>query len=270
MDVLTHTLSGLAAGTAVSSFTVKERAILRSLPVMLAGMLGGFMPDLDAMSLWSRFDKLFASWHGLNATGKEIYFGRYTLSHHGAMHSMFAGIAWSVLFLALAWGIRYLFMKENNTAQAISPYVPAAVALFAGYCMHLLGDLPTPGYVWGGIRLWWPASSTSGGLDLIWWWNNYDIFIVVLCAVTANLALCAAAGFSKRRFIKFMPAAVLVLMIATSGFMVYCRQYKYNYTSFRKQFADMESKSIEEQRRILGDRLFGIMAAIDRRLPFNF
>jgi len=270
MDALTHTLSGLAAGTAVSVFTVKERGVLRSLPAALAGMAGGFMPDIDAVSLWRGFDPLFSRLHGSPPSGKEIYFGKWAFSHHGAMHSILAGVFFAFLLLFVSGVVRLIYKKWKSPRRAFTASMPASIALFAGYCMHLLGDIPTPGYVWGGIRLWWPASFYTGGLGRIWWWNNYDIFLVVLSCVIVNFMLLAASAVIRRTAVKYLPLIVLLTMIAASAMMVSGRQYTYNYTSYKKQFAELEKKSLDEQRSLLGERLFGIMAGIDKRLPFNF
>lgn len=60
-----------------------------------------------------------------------------------------------------------------------------------GYLMHLLEDLPTPSGSWDGINFLWPSTQYYGGIGEIWWWNNYDIFLIVVtvCLINAVLIL---------------------------------------------------------------------------------
>ena len=57
MDIITHTLSGVATGTVVMSFSPK--GYKAKLGILSISGFGAALPDLDAISLWSRFDNLF-------------------------------------------------------------------------------------------------------------------------------------------------------------------------------------------------------------------
>ncbi|HOP65207.1 MAG TPA: metal-dependent hydrolase [Spirochaetota bacterium] len=269
MDILTHTLSGVAAGTAVAACSGK-RGNSGSAAAVLMGGLGGFLPDLDAISLWKGFDRFLGAAHGLNVSGREIYFGKWTFSHHGAMHSVLAGAVLAALIFFTGFILRYIFVRVKGEGSLFRPVIPSVLAFFFGYIMHLLGDLPTPGYVWGGIRLWWPADLYVGGTDQIWWWNNYDIFLAVLIAVVVNITILSGLGKFRNSFLRFLPAFVLALLIFVSAVMITNREYPYRYKSFRKEFAGFEARSKEEQKRILGSRLYKVMAGFDEMLPFNF
>jgi len=269
MDILTHTLSGVAAGTAVAACSGK-RGNSGSPAVVLMGGLGGFFPDLDAISLWKGFDRFFGAVHGLNVSGREIYFGKWTFSHHGAMHSVAAGAVLAALIFFAGVILRYIFVRVKGEGSLFRPVIPSVLAFFFGYIMHLLGDLPTPGYVWGGIRLWWPADLYVGGTDQIWWWNNYDIFIAVCSAVVINLSILFLCRRRRHLYFRFIPAVVVALMIVVSAVMINNRENIYKYKSFRKEFAGFEADSREEQKRILGSRLYKVMAGFDEMLPFNF
>jgi len=270
MDIASHTLSGIAAGTAVAAFFVHKRKIFKSIPILLGGMVGGFLPDIDAVSLWSGFDATFGKLFGLSASGQKIYFSTYMLSHHSAMHSIAAALFFTLCFLLLAYIIQILYLKNNALKDVLIKSGPTALAFFIGFNFHLLGDMPTPGYVWGGIRLWWPSESYSGGTDQIWWWNNYDIFLFILTTVLINLFIIPFIKNSKFVFLKIIPAFLVVLMIILSVIQVNTRQYSYPYKNYRKEFAGFEKKSLIEQQKILGMRTYKIMRAIDKKIPFPF
>ncbi len=54
MDILSHSLSGVALSTVLlpfSKFGTKGKTFM-----LLAGASGGFLPDFDAISLWTGFD----------------------------------------------------------------------------------------------------------------------------------------------------------------------------------------------------------------------
>lgn len=70
VDILSHTLSGLAIGTVVASFGKGFRQ--KSL-ILLTASLGAALPDLDAISMWPGFDRSIGSWFGLPLSGPEIY-----------------------------------------------------------------------------------------------------------------------------------------------------------------------------------------------------
>ncbi|MBK7637485.1 MAG: metal-dependent hydrolase [Saprospiraceae bacterium] len=80
MDIITHTLSGALVGATVSSFTDNTRLKIWSI---LAGTLGGCLPDIDAISLWSGFDDTIVKWFHLDHAGQDIYFSKFWYSHHG-------------------------------------------------------------------------------------------------------------------------------------------------------------------------------------------
>ena len=96
MDILSHTLSGIAIGTVVATFsnkTWKQKA-----SILLAGGFGGCLPDFDAISLWSKFDSTIGRLLNLTHSGNEIYFGKLWYSHHAALHSILAPIFLVLLF----------------------------------------------------------------------------------------------------------------------------------------------------------------------------
>ena len=69
MDILTHTLSGVAIGTVVSSFS--NRGILDKVTIVLISGFAGALPDFDAISLWSGFDSTIGSFFNLPIGGNK-------------------------------------------------------------------------------------------------------------------------------------------------------------------------------------------------------
>jgi inner membrane protein len=270
MDIVTHTLSGLAAGTAVAAFIVHKKGLKKSIPILIAGLIGGFLPDIDAISLWSGFDATIGKFFALSAPGQRIYFSTYMLSHHGAMHSVAAAIFLTLSFLLTSYAFQIIYYRNKAIKNILLKSGPKAFAFFLGYLFHLLGDLPTPGYVWGGIRLWWPSSSYSGGTNQIWWWNNYDIFLLVLITIIINLTIIPLIKNSKIFFLRFIPSIIVVLMIIFSVIQINSRTYTYLYKNYRKEFSGFEKKSLKEQQRILGIGMYKRMRSFDKKTPFPF
>ena len=47
--------------------------------------------------------------------------------------------------------------------------------------------------VWNGVNFFWPSKYYIGGTGDIWWWNNYDIFLIVLSVVLTNTVILLSA-----------------------------------------------------------------------------
>lgn len=95
MDILTHIFSGVAAGTAVSSFS--RKGFGNKLAIISLAGFGGALPDFDVISLWSKFDGTIGALFRLKHTGQEIYSSRFWYSHHGFFHSLSAGILFTLI-----------------------------------------------------------------------------------------------------------------------------------------------------------------------------
>ena len=105
MDILTHTLSGVAIGTVITSFS--NNGFRKKTGIILCAGFGAALPDFDAISLWSGFDSTIGKLFGL-ISGKEIYFSKLWYSHHAFMHSIFASLIFAMLFLLFL----YLFKSK--------------------------------------------------------------------------------------------------------------------------------------------------------------
>jgi len=269
MDIVTHILSGIAVGTVIASFSAKGTKV--KLKVIGFSGFGGAFPDFDAISLWSGFDKTFGKLFGLNDSGKTIYFSKYWYSHHGFFHSIFA----SLIFALTIGLILYLIQSRigNKGKETIQDSFKnnslILIGFIAGFILHLLEDMPTPGCVWGGVRLLWPLRPYVGGTGEIWWWNNYDIFIIVFGLIIINglvLSMQRYISFDKKKLTVMFFLIGLTLCIV----QIKRRSYDFNYVGQTSKFQQYEQKSKDIQQKILGGKLYGLMVSFDKKIRVNF
>lgn len=262
MDIVSHTLTGVAVGTVfatISNFSWKKKIL-----IVLSGALGGALPDLDAISLWSKFDSTIGRLFSLNHTGKEIYFEKFWYSHHAAFHSILAPI-----ILILISTFSYSIKREKSIKEYLNTRIFFLLAFFFGFIFHLLEDMPTPASVWGGINLFYPSSNYSGGFGKIWWWNNYDLVLIIASVIVLNLLI----NVIPKHYHKIkMRASILVFALGVSLFIfqINTRPIDFSYTGHTPNYNRFESQSKLIQKEILGDKLFQIMVSIDNKIPLNF
>ena len=266
MDILIHISSGVASATAIAAFAGKQS--VKRWQILAAGAIGGAFPDIDAVSMWSRFDATFGRLFGLNHSGQVIYGEKFWYSHHAFFHSIMASLLFAAVFGLLAYSIYRLKHKTTHSFfRFFKKNIFIIIAFIAGYILHLLGDMPTPASVWGGVNLFWPSNNYIGGSGKIWWWNNYDIFLlIVLCIIINGILLFAF----KRKIQKIMIILVSAFTILLIEIQINNRKYDYAYNSHTSHYEEMERHSKEEQKRILGKPLYSTMEYLDRHLPFQF
>ena len=269
MDILSHTLSGIAIGTVVSSFL--DKGFGNRLGVIVIAGFGSILPDFDAISLWSKFDSIFGKLFGLNHSGKEIYFSKFWYSHHGFMHSLFASIIIALVFVFLLYLIKSKFNKVSlkGLIQNIKCCQLYWISFILGFLIHLLEDMVTPGSVWGGVNFFWPSNSYLGGTGDIWWWNNYDIFLIVLGVIFLNGFILGAKQFIKID-VRKLTVGIFILGFAFSLFQIKTREFDFAYKGHTSRYNEFEIKSKEIQKRELGTRLYNLMERFDNRIPINF
>lgn len=263
MDILTHTLSGLAAGTLMAGFS-RGGWKYRSAIVLFSG-LGGALPDIDAISMWSRFDSTFGWLFGLEHSGRVIYSEKFWYSHHGFMHSLMAAV-----LLALVIGVLFfLFRKRGAKGSLFRVFYDKRLLLCGfvlGFVLHLVQDMITPASSWGGVRLFFPSEVYIGGTGDIWWWNNYNLFLVVVAVLVVNLVLLLVLNLAKvKRVWRFTLGVFLVGCIC---FIWQVKRIDYNFNG--KRYADCEKKSKEIQRELLGERMYRGMVRFDNVMRINF
>jgi len=259
MDILTHTLSGVAVGIVASSFS--KKGFWNKTAITFIGGFGGALPDFDAISLWSKFDATIGKFLNLSHSGAEIYSGKFFYSHHAFLHSVFAVLLISFL---IGFGI-FLFTKEKNLLHVFSEKRLFFISFISGFIIHLIEDMPTPSSSWGGVNFLWPSSNYIGGTGDIWWWNNYDVFLIVLSVIVLNLIV-----ISLKKFIKF-DIKIILISIFIFGMVFSIRQIKNRDINFNNSpYSECELKSKMIQKEILGEKLYSVMESFDNSINLNF
>ncbi|PID90641.1 MAG: hypothetical protein CSA97_01900 [Bacteroidetes bacterium] len=267
MDILTHTVSSFALGTVVASYG--EQSSWRRATILACSALAGAIPDIDAISLWSRFDATIGRFFHLSHSGREIYSAKFWYSHHAFMHSLLAALTVALIVVVLAYS-RTLFRDGVSTWWRRGRVVLLSMCL--AFSVHLFEDMPTPSSTWGGVRLFFPFTTYIGGTGDIWWWNNYDIFLIALGVSLINLSLLFLVKlFRSRRFKLFRFTLSLFLFAFALGFyQVKMRPYDFAYSGHTSKYQQYEEQSKAVQRKILGERLYSVMDWFDRKLPIYF
>jgi membrane-bound metal-dependent hydrolase YbcI (DUF457 family) len=266
MDILTHICSGVAGATVVAAFVKRQPA--KRLKTLVSGALGGALPDIDAISLWSHFDATIGRLFGLSHPGQVIYGEKFWYSHHAFFHSIAAALLIALLLGLLSFIISRIIRKKTDTFAAHSKNnLPLIVAFIAGYLFHLLGDMPTPASVWGGVNLFWPSNAYIGGSGMIWWWNNYDLFLLLLVCIVVNTTILFVY---RQRIRRLAVISVAMFTLVLIDIQINTRQYDYAYSGHTSHYSEMEQHSKEEQKRILGKRLYHSMEWLDNHLPIHF
>ena len=269
MDILTHTISGLAIGTLVASF--QHEKLIKKVGIILWSGFGGAIPDLDAISLWTGFDKTIGKFFKLTHTGKEIYSEKFWYSHHAVMHSIFAGFIIAISIGIILYVMERLFFgsRSYRFSKFLDANILKVTGFFMGFLMHLIGDMPTPSSNWGGIRFFFPSTSYLGGSGEIWWWNNYDIFLIVSSVFALNLFLIIVRNY------KIFNLRVVTVLILITGFtwvfwQIKTREFNFAYSGHSNKFQFYETKSKELQKNILGENLYKLMEIFDNKIKVSF
>ena len=269
MDIITHTLSGVAISTVVVGFSGK--GFKEKLGIISISGNGAALPDLDAISLWSRFDSTFGRLFNLEHSGRDIYFSKLWYSHHAFLHSVLAAIIIAFLIGVLSYLI-FLRQKPKSFSGLITNLKREKLILLAfvsGFIIHLIEDMPTPSGVWGGVNLFWPLHKYLGGSGDTWWWNNYDIFLIVTSIIVINLILGLLKPL-KRLNPKMLTSGILILGFILGLIQVKTRDFDFNYTGHTLRYDEYELKSKELQKKILGQNVYGLMEKFDNKIPLNF
>ncbi|MCG8582966.1 MAG: metal-dependent hydrolase [Bacteroidales bacterium] len=269
MDILTHTLSGVAVGTAVSAFA--DSGIKSRLSIVLLSGFAAALPDVDAISLWSGFDSTIGAFFNLSDSGRDIYAAKYWYSHHAFFHSVAAAFLFTVLVGLASYLIetRLRRFKTKGISDSLRKNRLLLLGFFLGYMMHLVEDMPTPASTWGGVNLFWPSASYFGGTGHIWWWNNYDIFLIAVGVIFINLTL-SLIGKLIRFDLKRLTIGVFILGFSFAFLQIKTRDYDFGYTGHSANYQQHEAKSKQIQRELLGNRIYDLMERFDNSLKIYF
>ncbi|WP_075590064.1 metal-dependent hydrolase [Labilibacter marinus] len=267
MDILSHTLSGVAVGALIAnqvngSFSKKAGLIA------LGGIAGAF-PDVDAISMWSGFDGTFGKWFNLVIPGREIFSAQLWYSHHAFFHSLLAALLFSTLIGLGIYFKNYLKITATTTREKIYYTLPYMLVFMGGFLIHIFQDMPTPGGSWGGVAFWWPSANYSGGTGSTWWWNNYDVFLIIFSTVCINIALLFLKS-KHRNIARISSILIFVFAISISISQFNKRGFDFSYYKNGTPYPLCEEKSKEIQQEILGDKLYKAMRWLDKKIPVAF
>jgi inner membrane protein len=269
MDILTHTLSGMAIGTVICSFS--RQGFWDRTKIVMASTIGGAFPDIDAISLWSQFDSTIGKFLHFKHSGRDIYFGKFWYSHHAFFHSLAGAISVGLI----GWFILYLIKNRFREVQlskiktALFQRTLGPIGFVSGYTIHLFEDMPTPSGSWGGVNFFWPSEKYIGGTADIWWWNNYDIFLMALLVIVIN-----SLFHFVRRFVvynhKVILISVFILALSICFHQIKTRS-TYQIAHSKNPVNHLtEAGSLSIQQDILGERCYQIMTAFDSSIALNF
>lgn len=254
MDILTHGLTGIAISSSLlahSKGNWKQKSGIASL-----GLLGGILPDIDVISKWSGFDRTFGNWFNLKESGNAIFGQTHWYSHHVFTHSILGA-----LFFALLLITSYLLIKrfQNNS---LTPHLKFYVLAFLlAYFAHLFQDMITPGGPWKGIAFFWPSSNFVGGWGKIWWWDNYDLFLIVCLVIGLNSVVL----FSKFKT-KILSKVIILMGLILFVFQTEKRTFDYNQKNYQKN----AQQAKQDQKQFLGEKLYKLMEKLDNGIPVAF
>jgi inner membrane protein len=260
MDILSHTFTGIAVGAGIGQFA---KGNTTKWTFVVIGALGGAFPDIDAISLWSKFDGTIGKWLHLSHSGEEIYCGKFWYSHHGFFHSLLA----MALFGSIFFWVPFLKNKFSKIQVVSNDHHLWAWAFFLAGTFHLLEDMPTPDNIWGGVRLFFPFEVYIGGWNDIWWWNNYDLFLIIFSvALSSCFLLFVLKKWEKKKW--------LSMAIFAFGIMAYCyqvhRRPPFIVDAFSREYDKNDEKSMNIQKEVLPPFLFNAMQQFDQYLPLYF
>lgn len=266
MDLLTHIAAGAAVGTTVA--VCMNGGVAKKAAVLCAGATGGFVPDIDAISLWSKFDATFGRLFNLSHTGRDIYSAKFWYSHHAFMHSLAACLLFAALFLVVMYLVRSRVggMSWTSFRDVVKRNGLLVVAFISGYILHLICDMPTPASSWGGVNLLFPLQPYIGGWGNIWWWNNYDIFLIISGVIVVNVLMLSFSKVIKRRFRRYLSGALLTVATVAVAIQISNRGVDFNSGTYQQN----ETRSKEIQKKILGKKLYEKMEKLDSVIPLYF
>jgi uncharacterized membrane protein len=130
-------------------------------------------------------------------------------------------------------------------------------------------DMPTPAATWGGVNFFWPSQHYIGGTGDIWWWNNYDLFLIVVAVILLNLlayGIKMVLVFDLRK----ITVGIFAIGFTLALVQIKTRPYDFSYTGHTNRYQELEKKSKKVQREILGEKFYRIMEKFDHSLGIYF
>jgi len=264
MDIVTQIVIGLCVATVVAGICYCRPA--QQIKIILMGGLGSLLPEIDSLTSWEYFDQTIGAWLGFSQTGAQIYFGDSWLGHQGFFHSLLALVFFTGLFWWMASFLYARIMRAAPNIWSAGGYLrPYFVAFALGFAFHLIADLFTPSGAWGGLRLFFPFEVRVGGWGYLWWWNNYDIFLILIGALVINII--SQISFSKLSTAgRYMSLAIFSCSILLIGIQIANRDINFNEADYLSR----EKASHTLQQKMLPPGLYHTMKSFDNGMPVYF
>ena len=143
------------------------------------------------------------------------------------------------------------------------------IAFVLGYLIHLVEDMPTPASSWGGVNLLWPTPLYTGGWGDIWWWSNYDIFLIVCSVILLNLVLLLMNNLVHLH-VRKLTLGVFIIGCTLACVQIKTRPYDFAYSGHTHRYEVLETQSKQIQKGILGGSLYTLLEEFDNKLKIYF
>ncbi|TAE50365.1 MAG: metal-dependent hydrolase [Bacteroidetes bacterium] len=258
----------LTAGVAVATTVAAQHACrpAQRIKILVSGAIGGLFPDIDSFSVWPVLFGEWGFWQHAAPAGADIYFGKSWYSHLAFMHSLL-GLFLSTGAMALLFSMlhTHVFRRSPNMISALMYLGPYTIAFALAYLLHLAGDLISPSGIWGGMALFFPAKQYVGGWGLVWWWNNYDLLVILLLCIVFNLAMTFGLPMRSEASQR-PPVFMFCLALLWISLQISRRETDFN----GQNFVTNETLSHEFQESVLGAPVYHQMRKVDEALPFGF
>jgi hypothetical protein len=117
--------------------------------------------------------------------------------------------------------------------------------------------------------MFFPLHTYIGGWGNVWWWNNYDLFLILVLCCAINIAWLFIT-LRKHTRTRTVPVVVTLAAFVWMTVQISSRRTDYAYEGHTVRYTEMEAASKTEQQRILGPKLYRLMEKFDKALPFFF
>ena len=267
MTPIDHAACGLAAG-AIMAPAIKKIFKVPFRSQYIVAMIAALFPDIDAASL------LFSH---------AIYYGKEWYSHHFFFHSFAAAGLMSFLFACIYLcgaitirGIRNLTRRDKIPLEhRVFKFFGMFIVSFSCYCVHFLGDLPTPPGPWNGIAMYWPSNQMVGGWSKINWHNWYIIYLSISFLVFFIPTAIVAGIFSsvKSKYAQWISNIIRTATVLLAMHFIYQTYTYIDNNNFKEMGAakwdSLNRSLIPKEYMKNADEYFGKSTVFWRKELFN-
>jgi hypothetical protein len=222
---------------------------------------GALFADIDSLSVWP-----WERWLGFPLfdpdAAAQVYASHRWYAHQAFSHSLLGMFLITLSFWVASSGLHSrLFHRAPRFGSSFAYLAPYWAGWGIGYVLHLAEDLFTPAGPWGGIALAFPSDQYIGGWGWVWWWNNYDIQLILLAAFAVHALMIFWSPVGKKG-VRLFPVFVMLLASTWIGLQIHRRHYDFN----RLNFTANEQFSHRFAQDALGENLYQAFYALDRKV----